>query len=160
MTKQLQKMLADRVGYRSDVLFGSPGRLRRALDILDYEYGELGNTDIAYTMQELGYIENPEYEEAYKYIKDLETKLGEELVGIWLTATVEDVLDYVPDEDYVDEEDDEDYADEEEEEETYAEFIMNNLDTRKIPDVAIPISDLGSQGVLWIFPRSLETDTW
>lgn len=135
-TQELYTMLQNNKGYRSDELYGSPRRPYKALDILEYEYEDLGNEDILNTMFELGYIDEPENDKAIEYIEQLEELAGESYLGLWLFAFKENIKDYFTDD------------------EEFNQQLLDSVVEFELPPKALPISDLGSQGVLWIFPKS------
>lgn len=137
MTKSLKTMLQTQKGYRSDILFGSPRYLYNILDILEHEYEELGNEDIVDTMYELNYIEEPTYEAAKQYLETMQTVVGQTLKGVWLVADPADLEEYIPDDD-------------DEETEELRQDMLDTIREVELPEIALPISDLGTQGVLWV----------
>lgn len=159
----LERMLSEERGYRTESYSGSG--IRDVEEILRYEIGELGNTDIlAYIRDNYGClqdfnisedimeslkrealneeelqllifeeeqnlaIENQDYfiEKVIDFLKD---KFKEEVVGLWFTSFNGVVEKYGG--------------------------KIGDIDCYEIPQEAFVISDLGEDGVLFVFPKRL-----
>lgn len=154
LSKETNKIIKENKGYRSEVPFGSG--VRSLIDVIDFEIGELGNSDIVlfcndtynlnldlecgtdktdeYYDEELDSMiqENHTYytEEIMDFISKTFNCEKEELEGIWL-ASKEAVNDF--------------YCKDE---------IDKCIDTYELPEEYLIISDIGFDGVLIAYMKN------
>jgi hypothetical protein len=131
-SESLKVLEKNGIGYRNPNV-GTIG-FQEALLTLEFEYEELANEDILDTLYDQGYISEPSYEEAVAFINNQQVKANEVMYSVWLCATREDVRDNYPD----------DYETEE----------VYEIESYTLPPEYIVLSDLGSQGILIMFPDS------
>lgn len=132
-SSQLHNIYKRKYGYRSE---DNSSGVKNLKNILKFEICELGNIDI------IDFINNNyndiaiNYDEEYKDLTNitqtiydyLKYKLNaDKLYGVWLCESIEDVHRY------------------------YGESVVKV----RLPDNAIPISDLGIDGSLFVYPSNL-----
>jgi hypothetical protein len=149
-SKSAQQLIKNKKGYRNDNLYSSYMLCYKALDVLDYEYHELHNTDIMVTLVNHGLIDTPDYDLAKQFIQEAEVAAGKPMYAFWLCATIKDIDAYYYDvfDDADDKSEDEDDADGEQ----YADTVM----VYRLPEVYVILSDLGSQGILIMSDSTLK----
>lgn len=97
-SKELINLFANGVGYRNDE-FGAP-RSYRAVDVLAFEYEDLGNTDILDTIYNLQTLDIDlsqeilveDYDTAYEKLVDYLSENYTKYYAFWLCDTIENVI--------------------------------------------------------------------
>lgn len=137
LSLQALMMLLTHRGYRTDAQ--SVNEFHIGSEIIDYEINELGNLDILDTMNELYSLD---LKTSTDVINALDSILGSKFQCLWLASNVLDVAEF--------------YTDEHKRPKSI-QNINTPIDKYYIPNTAILISDVGSDGQLFAVPQ---TYTW
>lgn len=137
LSAQARMMLLTHRGYRTDAQ--SIQEYHTGSKIIDYEINELGNLDILDTMNELYSLNLKTSTDA---INKLDTILGSDFQCLWLANNMLDVIEF--------------YTDGHKRPKSI-QNINTPIDKYYIPNTAILISDIGSDGQLFAVPQ---TYTW
>ena len=137
LSAQARMMILTHRGYRTDVQ--SIQESHTGSEIIDYEINELGNLDILDTMNELYSLNLKTSTDA---IDKLDPILGSDFQCLWLANNMLDVIEF--------------YTDEHKRPKSI-QNINTPIDKYYIPNTAILISDIGSDGQLFAVPQ---TYTW
>lgn len=137
LSAQARMMLLTHRGYRTDAQ--SIHESYTGSEIIDYEINELGNLDILDTMNELYSLNLKTSTDA---INKLDTILGSDFQCLWLANNMLDVIEF--------------YTDGHKRPKSI-QNINSSIDKYYIPNTAILISDIGSDGQLFAVPQ---TYTW
>lgn len=137
LSAQARMMLLTHKGYRTDAQ--SIQEYHTGSEIIDYEINELGNLDILDTMNEL-YLLN--LKTSTDVINKLNAILGSDFQCLWLANNMLDVIEF--------------YTDGHKRPKSI-QNINTPIDKYYIPNTAILISDIGSDGQLFAVPQ---TYTW
>lgn len=137
LSAQARMMLLTHRGYRTDAQ--SIQEYHTGSEIIDYEINELGNLDILDTMNEL-YSLNLKI--STDVINELDSILGSDFQCLWLANNVLDVAEF--------------YTDGHKRPKSI-QNINTPIDKYYIPNTAILISDVGSDGQLFAVQQ---TYTW
>lgn len=137
LSSQARMMLLTHRGYRTDAQ--SVQEYHTGSEIINYEINELGNLDILDTMNEL-YSLN--LTTSTDVVNELDTILGSDFQCLWLANNMLDVAEF--------------YTDGHQRPESI-QNINVPIDKYHIPSTAILISDVGSDGQLFVVSKEY---TW
>ena len=134
LSRQARMMLLTHRGYRTDAQ--SFQESHTGSEIIAYEINELGNLDILDTMNEL-YSLN--LKTSTDVVNELDSILGSDFQCLWLANNILDVIEF--------------YTDGHKRPKSI-QNINSLIDKYYIPNTAILISDIGSDGQLFAVPQT------
>lgn len=137
LSRQARMMILTHRGYRTDAQ--SIQEYHTGSEIIDYEINELGNLDILDTMNELYSLD---LKTSTDVANELDSILGSDFQCLWLANNVLDVAEF--------------YTDGHKRPKSIQDVDVP-IDKYYIPNTAILISDVGSDGQLFAVPKKY---TW